>query len=94
MKFSGTIKKRKEAHKDLEILEFVGLTKGKTRVFIHSVFSSKTDSPQSEICCFLFLSFSIYSFPQGHPIAAYVFFLNIPSLLYCLRKNAGENKSS
>ena len=37
---------------------------------------------------FPLLNFSIPSFPQGHSLAAQVFFLNFPSLQSCLRTNA------
>jgi hypothetical protein len=58
------------------------------RILFQSGFSTECDL----LLCLL--NFSISSFPQGHPIAAYVFFLNAPSLLSCLGKNVEEDTSS
>jgi len=49
--------------------------------FIHSIDSVKANSPYLELVLPLSIS-SILSFPGGHLVASYVFFLVFPSLLY------------
>jgi hypothetical protein len=49
-----------------------------------STTSSKTSSPQSAIYCFHLSVSGTICFPEGHPVAAYLFFLIFPSHVSCL----------
>jgi len=47
--------------------------------------SSKASSPDSTTYCFLFTISIIFSFPYNLPLAAYVFFIVFPYLLYSVQ---------